>query len=187
MTQRKDLKRRVRDRMAKTGERYAAALRQVQAKVEPELEADSYLLKSPLRCQLVASREVYRRVLPDQGAALAERFAQVVRALEGDPSGVLFRRAAAGELAEPRPAVAVLRWRERFSERVRYAQRLELGLRGVSADGCILAFEDEGRLVVASLALFSSWTTVNLETAEEFLQAREALDLFRGLPLPRAG
>src|SRR5689334_15374199 len=78
MTQKKDLKRRVRERMEKTGERYAAALRQVKAKAtaeeEPELEADSYLLKAPIKCQLMASRSVYRRVFADQGARLAARF-----------------------------------------------------------------------------------------------------------------
>ncbi|HYV47069.1 MAG TPA: hypothetical protein VFA20_19560 [Myxococcaceae bacterium] len=193
MTQKKDLKRRVRERMAKTGERYAAALRQVKAKVEsspePGLEADSYLLESPLRCQLMASRDVYRRVLADRGARLVARFAEVVNALEGDPAGVLFRRAVRGEPVELQRdvRVAMLNWRERVAERTRYARRLELGLRGVSADGCILAFDHDGQPLVASLSVFPRWTTVSLETAAEFLETREAVELFRGLILPRVG
>src|SRR5262245_10741874 len=143
MTQKKDLKHRVRERMAKTGERYASALRQVKAKVEPGLEADSYSLKAHaeaagLRCQLMASRVVCRRVRADGGARRAARFAAVVAALEGDPTGVLFRRAASGHRVDPEETgnrFAVVRWRERLSARLRYARRLELGLRGVSADG----------------------------------------------------
>jgi hypothetical protein len=189
MTQKKDLKRRVRERMAKTGERYAAALRQVTAKVEPELEADSYLIKAPFKCQLMASREVYRRVLADQGAGLAARVAEVVKALESDPAGVLFQRAVAGEVPGPRrdPAVLVMRWGERLAERARYVRRLELGLRGVSGDGCILTFDFGGEVVVASLSLWPKWSTISLETREEFLQAREALDFLRSVPIPRVG
>jgi len=191
MTQKKDLKRRVRERMAKTGERYAAALRQVKDKVtpEPELEADSYLLESPLRCQLMVSRDVYRRVLPDRGARLVARFAEVVNALEDDPAGVLFRRVARGEPAEQQRDVRVtmLRWGERVADRTRYARRLELGLRGVSADGCILAFDHDGQTLVASLSVFPRFTTVSLETASEFLETRDELDLLRGLVLLRVG
>lgn len=185
MTQKKDLKRHVRERMAKTGERYAAALRQVKAKVEPEpeLEADSYLLESPLECRLMASRDVYRRVLADGGARLVARFAEVVNALEGDPAGVLFRRAARGEPVDIQRdvRVAMFHWQERVSERTRYARLLELGLRGVSAGGCILSFDFEGQSLVASLSAFPRWTTISFETTAELLETREAMDLLRSL------
>src|SRR5262249_55225450 len=106
MTQKKDLKRHVRERMAKTGERYATALRQVKAKVEvgPDLVAASYLLKAPwLKCLVTASREVYRAAWADEGAKLLERFAEVLALLEGDPTAVLFRRVVAGEGVHPEP------------------------------------------------------------------------------------
>jgi hypothetical protein len=194
MTQKKDLKRRVRERMEKTGERYAAALRQVKSKAkvkhEPGLEADQYLLKSPLRCQLVASRTVYRWALADGGRRLSERFAQVVKALDGDPAGVLFQRVIAGQQARPGADVRVmaLDFKERLAERLRYARRLDLGLRGVSTDGCMLAFDYDGQLVVASISLFAADPTVTLDSGEELRASRDAMAPFLArLVVPRAG
>jgi hypothetical protein len=104
----------------------------------------------------------------------------VVAALEGDPAGVLFQRAAAGQRVDPEADArfAVLRWRERLSERLRYARRLDLGLRGVSTDGCMLAFDYDGRLVVASISAFGfpGAVTVSLDTGGEFLEARDVFD-----------
>lgn len=151
MTAKKDLKRIVRERQAKTGESYTAALAQVRAKgsergerVEqievPEVTALAQ--QAGLTCRAFAARTACRLASSEaeRGELLRSVFQHLKEILVvtgADPSMALLRGALL--LGKPQvPAKALLS--AVFTHRS-FVARLRLGVGGVNADGTALAFD----------------------------------------------
>jgi hypothetical protein len=150
MTRKKDLKRIIRERQAKTGERYAAARAQVIAQrpsseLVIELDDCSELAREVgLRVQVraasslrPAARTILERIhaIASSGLQAAERLRRAVILGERPP------------LRDPRSALRLFNaWRE-------FLRGVSLGFRGVSPDGVTLALDvelgGERRTVVA--------------------------------------
>jgi hypothetical protein len=142
MTRRKTLKQRVRARMAKTGERYTAALSHFRSVEQLELEVPfTELAVEGLACPV----RWWKHLKPPTPPLQAE-LTRTLRALRGEPSAVLFTGAAIEGRAEaplpsPGRAGALLAAIERFSS----------GVRGFSRDGRHLALELGGAPVMLSV------------------------------------
>jgi len=148
MTAKRDLKRRVRERQARTGEHYTTALRHVLAQrpddppAVPVLElVDLSVLAAELglccRAAMVpalAERVESRRVL--------ERLRDALRATEDDPATSLLRGVA---LRGERPATELQASLELLTESRRFLARARAGIGGIGAQGRSLAFTVEGR------------------------------------------
>jgi len=158
MTQRRDLKRRVRERQAKTGESYTAALYQVQAQREPAFPvvelADVSAAGEPLglRCRVAMFPALLAKLAP---ARALERLRDVLLATEGDPATALLRAAVLrGEHATFRLSLSAL------DEDRRFLARVGSGLGGVSHSGRVVALSIDGEMV-----LFLLWPTPTIAGA----------------------
>lgn len=142
MTEKRDLKRRVRDRQGQTGESYMTALRQVLEQREPSnavpvLEmVDLTEIGAPLgiKCAIKAVPELSKRV--DAAAMLTQlRNALIVTA--NDPALGLMRAVV---LAGERPRV-----RPEWQDPRPYLARVRAGMGGVNESGRMLALSVPGR------------------------------------------
>ena len=132
MTDKKDLKKRVRERQAKTGESYTAArahIRKPRIEVEELPDATSEARAAGLDCNAVVSKPDLRQT------ALFVRVREMLEAL-----GVPLQR-----LTPVPPAVKLAVGARRFLDSVR------AGARGVSEDGSLFALEWTGRVVVGGI------------------------------------
>ena len=169
MTQQKDLKRRIRERMEKTGESYTAARAHVLAvrdepvtvtpppspvaRVVPDdrapvaipvvelHDATAVATELGLRCRVLVASEM----LALEPRRLLERLRDVLLATGDDPAlailrqGVLYGRC-------PRP----LKWQ--LEELRQYVTRVRAGVGGPGPGGWMLAFVIDGRTVLATLS-----------------------------------
>lgn len=143
MTQQRDLKRRVRERQARTGESYMTALRQVQAQRPPAFPVvelvDLTEIGEPLgfKCRIVMSPDLADQI--DTAGALA-RFRDLLLATDRDGSLEVFRAVTLrGEHRRFRPDQGT------FGEARQFIMRARTGLGGVSEGGRILALQVNGK------------------------------------------
>ena len=156
MTEKRDLKRRVRDRQAQTGESYMTALRQVQAQRPPAFPVVEFVelteLGAPLgfKCRIVVLPKLAEQI--DVAGALV-RLRDVLLMTERDRSLELLR--AVVLRGEPRrlhitPNV--------LEEGRRFAARARAGLTGASEGGRMLALHVDGKQG-STMVLFLLWLT----------------------------
>jgi hypothetical protein len=146
MTDRKDFKRRVRDRMAKTGESYVTARNRVEAAapedikpfdvVEP-VDATEQGAKLGFKCRVM----VFPALLQHVGLAdLLERVRDVLLACEDDRDTEIVRRVAFhGE--DPRTPAT---WMHDVKASIGFMRRARAGLGGTTPDGRMLAMHIAG-------------------------------------------
>jgi hypothetical protein len=143
MTEKRDLKRRVRDRQARTGESYMTALRQVQAQRPPTFPVvelmDLTEIGTPLgfKCRIAMFPGLADRI--DVATALA-KLRDVLLMTDRDRSLELFRAVALR--GEPR------RFRitqDTLDEGRRFVMRARAGLSSVSDGGRMLTLNMEGK------------------------------------------
>lgn len=154
MTEKRDLKRRVRDRQARTGESYMTALRQVQAPRPPAFPVVEFIdlteIGTPLgfKCRVAMFPGLADQV--DAASALA-KLRDVLLMTDRDRSLELFR--AVTLRGEPR------RFRltqDAFDEGRRFAVRARAGLSGVSEGGRMLALHIDGKQGL-TMVIFVIW------------------------------
>jgi hypothetical protein len=141
MTANRDLKRRVRDRQAETGESYMTALQRVLAQRETSsstaiqtvefIDASDLAEVAGLRCQVALSPPVAHGV--DVAQTLAA-FRQMLVATQHDPLLRLMRSVALGGESAPFELTAAS-----VQEGAAFVRRLRAGLGGVSDSGRMLA------------------------------------------------
>jgi hypothetical protein len=158
MTEKRDLKRRVRDRQAQTGESYMTALRQVQMQAQrtpgiPVVEfVDLTEIAAPLgfKCRIVMSP-----VLADQidAARALVRLRDVLIATDRDGTLELLR--AVTLRGEPRRCHET---QSTFNEGRQFLERARAGLGGVSDGGRLLALQVDGKQG-ATMVMFYLWLT----------------------------
>ncbi len=155
MTAKKDLKRRIRDRQAATGESYVTARRHVLAAAptpgtapaaepipDPPKPAIVYEEMVSLtaagqamgfKCRLATTSSCARQI---DGDALLRRFRDILLGTTEDPSMKIMRAIALH--GEPRPAVP--RRHDVLERTRRFLQRARVGMGGVTDDGLMIAF-----------------------------------------------
>jgi len=150
MTAKRDLKRRVRERQAKTGESYVTARRRVVAQatttettethrvmdVVELLDVSDAAAELKLRCPVRMSPKLAERA--GQPGVLA-RLRDVLVGTVGDPAMSLLR-----EIALRAPATRRSRRTRNFEEVRQFFQRARAGLGGVTDDGSLLSFPVAG-------------------------------------------
>ncbi len=140
MTEKKDLKKRVRARQRKTGERYTTALAQLSMPRIAELpDASAEARAEGLRCTAIVSQAL--RALGDL-RPLFGRVREMLEALEAEACGPLLR----GESA-PRVMPAL----RDFIEARRFLSQVRAGARGLSRDGRAFALLWSGHVVVGAV------------------------------------
>jgi hypothetical protein len=142
MTKKRDLKRRVRERQARTGESYVTARRHVTAAVEPVekttipivelVDVTAEAAQRGLRCTVMITPELVQRV---EAPAVVERLHAVLAATPDDPTTAIMRDVAFAGVTPKR----VPRMRD-FEALRRFFQRARAGLGGASDNGMHLAF-----------------------------------------------
>ena len=143
MTKKKDLKRRVRERQAKTGERYAAALAQVrkpQVTALPDVTREAEA--AGLRCNAVVSE-----TLRAQGdlRSLLVRVRELLEALGASACGPLLRgEAAPREFPDATRLAAGAR---------RFLAQARAGRRGLSPDGRLFVLQWNDVAIVGAITL----------------------------------
>jgi hypothetical protein len=176
MTKKRDLKRRVRERQAETGESYTAALHRVRALVDPgasgeadgdgegdgegeaEAEAavpvlaldelDELAARLGLKCRVSMFPSLRGRIDPE--AALV-RLREVLGATEQDPALDVLRAAVMrGEQRSWTPSV------QRVQEAQRFVERARAGIGGVSTSGSRIAMQLDGR-DGPEMVIFTLW------------------------------
>jgi len=154
MTARRDLKRRIRERQARTGESYMTALRHVREQRPPAfpvVEMDDLTAAGAtigLRCQVTADPRITGRV--DAAAALT-RLRDALLATAEDPALDLLRAVVIrGENPVRRLGL------ELIAESRRFLARARAGVGGVGASGRMLALTVDGRHGPETL-LFALW------------------------------
>jgi hypothetical protein len=161
MTQQKDLKRRIRERMDKTGESYTTARAHVLADrpagspiavVEPvDLTEEAVALG--MKCKVLANDGI------DARRALG-RLHDVLLASTEDPELEPFRGAA---LRGRRPVPS--RWSS--VEMRRFVERARMGIAGVGPNGWLLAYVCDGVVVLATVSVWRDGTpTIWLRRAD---------------------
>jgi hypothetical protein len=148
MTQQRDFKRRVRDRMAKTGESFKAARAQLLAQrdrppviavVEPrDVTGDAITLG--LSCTVLATDGF------DVGAALRQ-LRDVLFRIDSEDLAVMRAAVLRGERPMPR---GQRWWIEGMRE---FVERARAGIGGVAPHGCALAYVVDGVMVIAMLSV----------------------------------
>jgi hypothetical protein len=154
MTSRRKLKRRVRERLARTGESYMTALRQVRVQAHASAE-EPRRDKAIETIEMVDLTEVAARlgikcgtwIFPDlakriDATAALERLRDVLVATMRDPAFDVFRAIAL--LGEELPRVASPGI-EGFNGYSRFLARVRAGVGGISEGGSMLALHLDGR------------------------------------------
>ncbi|HJZ86686.1 MAG TPA: hypothetical protein VKN99_16020 [Polyangia bacterium] len=159
MTRKKDLKKRVRERQARTHERYATALAQVlaQAPGEPDdlfmemIDLSAEAARLGIGGHAWAWPELAKHA---DGAAVLGRLKQALLATD-DPAAALLRAVV---LEGQKPVARAGSATESLAELQRFAAQVQAGIGGVSRGGSMLAFVVDGHhggtMVVCRLALF---------------------------------
>jgi hypothetical protein len=179
MTKKKDLKRRVRERKARTGESYTAALRQIAKK--PREATPSVLVEATPSVRVEATPSVRVEATPSvrvesAPSAVAEaraegfrgdaavspklramgdlrplfaRLRELLQALDSPACGPLFRGESA-PLRLPKPTDALLE-RE-------FLRRVREGERGLGVGGRMAALSWNGQVVIAQFSIFPEHT-----------------------------
>ena len=143
MTKKKDLKRRVRARQAKTGESYTSALAHIREPRIPEApDATKEALAEGLSCTAVVTPEL--RAMGDLRPLFA-RVREVLEALASPACGPLLR-------GEPSPR-RIPEMKDTLEAR-RFLAAVRKGERGFSRDGRLLALEWRGHVIVGSIWLY---------------------------------
>jgi len=166
MTRQRDLKRRVRERQAHTGESYTAALQHVRGEPEPP-DSEPDIPPPPsepidviemvditelgaalgLRCQVRLASELADRI--DVTGALRQ-LCSTLLATPHDPQLAAMRDVVLR--GEP-PIVPAVR---SYQDEIRFARRVRAGIGGVAESGHMMAFAVTGRLR-AELVIFLLW------------------------------
>jgi hypothetical protein len=162
MTQRRDLKRRVRDRMDRTRESYTTALRRVKAKrpgsvsVVELVDLTELAAARGMKCRIMMFPELADRVVPER---MLDRLRDVLQASEGDDATAQFRAVAfRGEGPD------VPERRSLFPDQPAFLARAKAGIGGISASGFFLALAIEGKRGLEML-LFHLVVTPTLATS----------------------
>jgi hypothetical protein len=170
MTRKRDLKRRVRERQARTGESYVTARRGVVAQressseptpidVDVAIDVTEAAQALGLKCRVLIYERLARDVDPVRALAVLR---DVLDATTDDPAMDVMRGVIAGNVAKAphRP----------FRER-EFLLRVRAGLTGVSLDGRVLALHVEGRsgLVTVLCATWRQSATLLLLRHEDSL------------------
>ena len=161
MTAKKDFKRRVRERQAKTGESYTAARAQVVAQgeqgdaepAEPEreppfsvvelIDATEDAANLGFKCQVLVSPSLANEIAP---ARALERFRDALLATERDPEMFLLRALAFRGVRRP---LGRERYLGRWDDVRRFIERAMVGIGGLTLTGDMLAFSADGVMVIA--------------------------------------
>jgi hypothetical protein len=164
MTERRDLKGRVRDRQARTGESYVTALRQVLAQRPSRIPVIELFDLSALgarlgfTCRISAFPDLVERVDPRH---MLERLRADLMKSDKDEELALMRAAA---LCGERPRFPA-RYGEALAEIAPFLARARAGREGVTTSGHLLAMELEGKrgaeMVLFSLQLVPHFVHVN--------------------------
>lgn len=148
MTEKRDLKRRVRERQARTGESYVTALRQVLGQRESSVPVVELIdvtdIAAPLgiKCRTVMAPSMVGRVDP---TAMLTRLRDALLTTLRDPDLALMRAVVvAGEQLKPELEPVLDR---------RFLARLRAGIGGISESGRVLALSTAGR-AAAELVVF---------------------------------
>ena len=151
MTRKRDLKKRVRERQTRTGERYTTALQEVQSRrgVGPSsrepmsvielLDFSEQAARLGLKCEVSIFPDLAERV---DGAAALERLRDVLIATADDPATEPLR---AVMLRGEWPALLVQSVFDLTSDGRRFMSRARAGIGGVSESGRMLAISIAGR------------------------------------------
>lgn len=152
MTKKKDLKQRVRERKARTGESYTAALRQIvkSPRVEAAPSASIEARAEGFRGDAAVSPKL--RAMGDLRPLFA-RLRQLLEALDSPACGPLFRGESV-PLRLPKPTDALL---ERD-----FLRRVAEGERGLGASGRMAALSWNGQVVVVRFSIFPQHTPLLL-------------------------
>ena len=148
MTAKRDLKKLVRDRQTRTGERYTTAREKVLSGRQPRTavpvvelhDLTSAGARIGFRCTISIFPELAKRIDPD---ALLERIRDVLLATQGDP--LLDPLRSAMLEGEPPRAPPARRAYELIEEMRPFIARATAGIGGVSASGRMLALQVAGR------------------------------------------
>jgi hypothetical protein len=153
MTAKKDLKRRVRERQAETGETYVTARRHVVARaardgeapdrprgivVEEMLDLEAEGARLGLQCPIMMTASLAARVDP---VAVLERVRDVLRATDKDAATRVLRAAV---LRGERASLPVRTPRAWMEEARRFITRVRAGLGGLSEWGTLMAVHLDG-------------------------------------------
>lgn len=164
MTSKRDLKRLVRERQAKTGERYTTALGHVKGKKAPAaipvvemVDLGEQAARLGLKCRVLMTPDLTRAC----GLAAIEKLRDALHATQEDPATRRFRAVAlAGERRMPDRGSP----RELLAEGRRFMTRARAGIGGVSEAGSLLALHVASRgdvqTVVCMIWLMNVPTTV---------------------------
>ena len=154
MTKHKTLKQRVRERQAKTGERYTTALAHLQAHRRGALTAEPFDATRLARergfaCTASVSEKLSRGPQPERRVrAVLDALKALLLALDGDAGAE--RMTAVLLHGEPGPAGAPHAIAEAAEART-FLAAVAAGRRGVSSNGRLAAFDADGQTVVATL------------------------------------
>ena len=153
MTDRKDWKRRIRERMAATGQSYTTARMHLIAEhdapfeVEEMHDVSELAAEVGLRCRVVMSGSLD---LPPVRLLACVRDALI--ATEGDKDGERMRRAALhGEPVPPSYGPAIWMGRDAVDDFRKFFRRVRAGLGGFTKSGASLALHVDGVPVLVSL------------------------------------
>jgi len=139
MTERRDLKRRVRERQARTGESYMTALRHVQAQRSSPIPTVELIdlteigARLGLKCRIAMFPALADRV---DAAALLGHLRDALLSTEGDRALALMRRVVLRG-ARPRVPMAMAQ----LEEARQFVERARAGIGGVSEGGRMLALQ----------------------------------------------
>jgi len=150
MTAKKDLKRRVRERQAKTGESYTAARAQIVDEPEEKesaipvvelVDATDEATKLGLQCDVLVEPNLARRIAP---ARILERLRDALIATEDDPQTKLLR----GVILRGEAPVGRGRPPDWWDEMKRFFARARVGIGGTSDGGTLLALQVDDVMVI---------------------------------------
>jgi len=203
MTAKKDFKRRVRERQAKTGESYTAARAQVMAQAgggettveEPKdeskrspisvvelVDASEEAHSLGLACDVLVSPKLAAHIPPIE---ILEQLLEALLATENDPQlsllrGALFR-------GESPPANPQLNMRARWEDTKRFFTRAGVGIGGINGEGDILALQVEDTMVLVQISAVPHMPPIRRAQLRVFLTTVDAfqLDSNRAALLPR--
>jgi hypothetical protein len=151
MTEKRDLKRRVRERQARTGESYVTALRQVLSQRESSvpvvelIDLTDIAAALGIKCRTVMAPSTVGRVDP---TAMLTQLRDALLTTLNDPDLALMRAVViAGEQLKPELEPVLDR---------RFLARLRAGIGGISQNGRTLALSTAGR-TAAELVVFALW------------------------------
>jgi hypothetical protein len=181
MTAKKDFKRRVRERQAKTGESYTAARAQVLERADREppfsvvelVDATNEAHELGFKCDVLVSPGLAGRIPP---ARVLEHLRDALFATERDPQMEPMRdallRGVTGRVRKPSP----VQWEE-----IRhFYRRAQAGIGGTNSAGDMLAFHVDGELVIVQLGYVPHMPPIRREQLRVFLTGVEELRVGEG-------